>query len=345
MAFRRPLVIKGDALHEMSDSDIALIRNRVIVNHGRDQGFRLSVVNTNIGSLNSMIDTRKKSGAISQVDSAQASPVTTEPTTYRRILHSVDGGGYISDTTKIDYPIYFESDGNPLNIKVRAMTDSDFRDTFIRPVINDLVDGTTGNNRQGVYFVTQDSTAPGVLSTVPIFIDTIFDASTYAGGLAGNLSLPEDSDQPVIEAKYYLGRVPTDSSLAPLHDSNYFPMLRIDPDSGGSGTNSHIRLKEMDSSTLDHYLLTSLNYTEAFDSHGYKLRYAIDSANDFTGNQVGTAITDKALLNQKVFSGYGAGGYAYGDYFQYLPYGALGDSGGAGLPSIVKTYKLKIRRE
>ena len=46
MAFRRPLVIKGDALHEMSDSDIALIRNRVIVNHGRDQGFRLSVVNT-----------------------------------------------------------------------------------------------------------------------------------------------------------------------------------------------------------------------------------------------------------------------------------------------------------
>ena len=230
-------------------------------------------------------------------------------------------------------------------MKIRAMTDSDFRDTFIRPVINDLVDGTTGNNRQGVYFITQDSTAPGVLSTVPVFIDTIFDASTYAGGLAGNLSFPEDSDQPVIEAKYYLGRVPTDSSLAPLHDSNYFPMLRIDPDSGGSGTNSHIRLKEMDSSTLDHYLLTSLNYTEAFDSHGYKLRYAIDSANDFTGNQVGTAITDKALLNQKVFSGYGAGGYAYGDYFQYLPYGALGDSGGAGLPSIVKTYKLKIRRE
>ena len=344
MAFRRPLVIKGDALHEMSDSDIALVRNRVIVNHGRDQGFRLSVVNTG-GTLSSMIDTRKLGGAFTNTDSAAAGSVTTEPTTYRRILDSVDGGGYINDPTKMDYPVYYESDGNPLNMKIRAMTDSDFRDTFIRPVINDLVDGTTGNNRQGVYFITQDSTAPGVLSTVPVFIDTIFDASTYAGGLAGNLSFPEDSDQPVIEAKYYLGRVPTDSSLAPLHDSNYFPMLRIDPDSGGSGTNSHIRLKEMDSSTLDHYLLTSLNYTEAFDSHGYKLRYAIDSANDFTGNQVGTAITDKALLNQKVFSGPGAGGAAYGDYFQYLPYGALGDSGGAGLPSIVKTYKLKIRRE
>ena len=100
----------------------------------------------------------------------------------------------------------------------------------------------------------------------------------------------------------------------------------------------------MDSSTLDHYLLTSLNYTEAFDSHGYKLRYAIDPANDFTGNQVGTAITDKALMNQKVFSGPGAGGGGE-QYFQYLPYGALGDSAGAGLPGVVRTYKLKIRRE
>ena len=109
---------------------------------------------------------------------------------------------FINDPTKIDYPIYYESDGNALNMKIRSMTDSDFRDTFIRPVINDLVDGTTGNNRQGVYFITQDSTASGVISTVPVFIDTIFDANTYAGGLTGNLSLPEDSDQPFIEAKY-----------------------------------------------------------------------------------------------------------------------------------------------
>jgi len=341
MAFRRPLVIKGDALHEMSDSDIALVRNRVIVNHGRDQGIRLSVVNTG-GTLSSMVDTRKVGGTISETDSAGAGSVTTNSITFQRIFDSVDGEGYINDPTKIDYPIYYESDGNALNMKIRSMTDSDFRDTFIRPVINDLVDGTTGNNRQGVYFITQDSTASGVISTVPVFIDTIFDANTYAGGLTGNLSLPEDSDQPFIEAKYYLGRVPTDSGLAPLHDSNYFPMLRIDPDSGGSGTTPNIRLKEMDSNVLDHYLLTSLNYTEAFDSHGYKLRYAIDSANNFSGNQVGTAITDKALQNQKIFSNSVTG------YFQALPYGAYGDSGGApgvGLPAVVKTYKLKIRRE
>ena len=335
MAFRRPLVIKGDALHEMSDSDIALVRNRVIVNHGRDQGFRLSVVNTG-GTLSSMIDTRKLGGAFTNTDSAAAGSVTTEPTTYRRILDSVDGGGYINDPTKMDYPVYYESDGNPLNMKIRAMTDSDFRDTFIRPVINDLVDGTTGNNRQGVYFITQDSTATGVLSTVPVFIDTVFDVSTYAGGLGQNLNLPEDSDQPRIEGKYYLGKVPKDSGLAPFHDSNYFPMLRIDPDSGGSGTNSHIRLKEMDSNTLDHYLLTSLNYTEAFDSHGYKLRYAIDSANVFSGNQVGTAITDKAFENARIFTD------STGSYFQELPYG---DSFGSNTPSVFKTYKLKIRRE
>ena len=335
MAFRRPLVIKGDALHEMSDSDISLVRNRVIVNHGRDQGFRLSVVNTN-GTLSSMIDTRKLGGAISEIDSASAGSVTTNSITFQRILDSIDGEGYINDPTKIDYPVYYESDGNALNMKIRAMTDSDFRDTFIRPVINDLVDGTTGNNRQGVYFITQDSTAVGVLSTVPVFIDTVFDVETYAGGLGQNLTFPEDSDQPKIEAKYYLGKVPKDSGLAPFHDSNYFPMLRIDPDSGGSGTNSHIRLKEMDSNTLDHYLLTSLNYTEAFDSHGFKLRYAIDSANVFAGNQVGTAITDKAFENSRIFTD------STGGYFQALPYG---DSFASNIPAVVKTYKLKIRRE
>ena len=337
MAFRRPLVIKGDALHEMSDSDIALIRNRVIVNHGRDQGFRLSVINTG-GSLSSMTDTRSLAGSLTQVDSSSADSISSTSITFQRILDSIDGAGYINDATKIDYPVYYDSnssinDDSNTRMSIRAMTDSDFRDTFIRPVINDLVDGTTGNNRQGVYFITQDSTAPGVISTVPVFIDTIFDISSYSGQ---QLDPTKDSDQPIINAKYYLGRVLKDSGLAPLHDSNYFPMLRIDPDSGGSGTNSHIRLKEMDSNVLDHYLLTSLNYTEAFDSHGYKLRYAIDSANDFSGNQVGTAITDKALTNQSIFTD------STGSYFQALPYG---DSFGANIPTIVKTYKLKIRRE
>jgi len=340
MAFRRPLVIKGDALHEMSDSDIALIRNRVIVNHGRDQGFRLSVVNTG-GTLSSIVDTRKLGGAFTNTDSAAAGSVTTNSITFQRLLDSVEGEGYINDATKIDYPVYYDSDlsindDSNTRMSIKAMTDSDFRDTFIRPVINDLVDGTTGNNRQGVYFITQDSTATGVLSTVPVFIDTVFDVSTYAGGLGQNLNLPEDSDQPRIEGKYYLGKVPKDSGLAPFHDSNYFPMLRIDPDSGGSGTNSHIRLKEMDSNTLDHYLLTSLNYTEAFDSHGYKLRYAIDSANVFSGNQVGTAITDKAFENARIFTD------STGGYFQELPYG---DSFGSNNAAVFKTYKLKIRRE
>ena len=62
------------------------------------------------------------------------------------------------------------------------------------------------------------------------FIDTIFDVSSYSGQ---QLDPTKDSDQPIINAKYYLGRVLKDSGLAPLHDSNYFPMLRIDPDSGG----------------------------------------------------------------------------------------------------------------
>lgn len=341
MTFRRPLKIVGDALFEMSDSDISVIRNRVIVNHGRDQGFKLSVVSTG-GSLDDMIDTRRMGGAISQTDSAAAGATVLNSITYDKIHATMWDSGYIaeSDLTTTRYirnPVYYESDGNAANMKIRSMTDSDFKDTFIRPVIDQLVDGTTGNNRQGVFYITSDSTASDVISSTPVFIDTVADIDAmYGGGATGNLNLPEDSDQPKTYAKYYLARVGLDSGLAPLHDSNYFPLLRIDPDSSSGGGQSHIRLKEMDSNTLDHHLLSSLKWTEKNDSFGWRIRYEIDSENTVLGNQVGTSILDRQFANQRIFSNTTTG------YFQALPYG---DSFGAVVPTINNTYKLKIRKE
>ena len=249
--------------------------------------------------------------------------------------------GYVPEESSllsgIRNPIYYESDGNAANMKIRAMTDSDWKDTFIRPVIDLLVDGTTGNDRQGVFYITSDSTASDVISSTPIFIDTVADIDAmYGGGESGNLSLPEDSDQPKTYAKYYLARVGVDSGLAPLHDSNYFPLLRIDHDSSSGGGQSHIRLKEMDSNALDHYILTSLRWTEKNDSYGYRIRYEIDSENTVLGNQVGTSILDRQFANQRIFSNTTTG------YFQALPYG---DSFGAVIPTINNTYKLKIRKE
>ena len=334
MPFRRPLKLGlNGALQEMGDDDIQVLRNRAIVNHGRDQGFRLTVVGSNTGSLNSMTDTRKKGGAVSEVDSAGAGNVTIEPTTYDRISSNTDNTGYNNDANKISYPVYYESDGNSAHLKIRAMTDSDFKDTFIRPVINTLVNGGTGVGNQGVYFVTQDSTSSNLVSSTPIFIDTVFDVNTYAGGHSGNLLLPEDSDQPKINAKYYLARSPIDSSIS--IGANIIKPLLIDSTTISSFSPT---IREMDSGSIDDLLLTSMKDTEMNDPHGYKVRYQIAGPGHgaVSGTQVGTSIIDKAFAGQTIFSNNITG------YFQALPYG---DSFGGNVPAVVSTYQLKIRKE
>ena len=109
MPFRRPLKLGlNGALQEMGDDDIQVLRNRAIVNHGRDQGFRLTVVGSS-GSLHSTSDTRKKGGAVSEVDSAGAGNVTIEPTTYDRISSNTDNTGYKNDANKISYQVYYST--------------------------------------------------------------------------------------------------------------------------------------------------------------------------------------------------------------------------------------------
>ena len=333
MPFRRPLKIVDSDLQEMSDADITLLRNRAIVNHGRDQGLRLTVVSGNTGNLNTMNDTRKVGGAVSETDSAGAGNVTSLTINFDRIVSSTDNTGYNNDANKISYPVYYESDGNSSNLKIRAMTDSDFKDTFIRPTINTLVNGGTGNNNQGVYFVTQDSTSSNLISSTPVFIDTVFDVNTYAGGTTGNLLMPEDSDQPKINAKYYLARSGIDSSISP--GSTLVKPLLIDSISISSFSPT---IREMDSGSIDDLLLTSMKDTEMQDPHGYQVVYQIDGPEHGTvpGTQVGTSIIDNAFAGQTIFSNNITG------YFQALPYG---DSFGGNVPAVVSTYQLKIRKE
>lgn len=329
MPFRRPLKIVDSSLQEMTDSDITLLRNRAIVNHGRDQGLRLAVVGSG-ANLNTMNDTRKVGGGVSETDSAGAGNITTLTINFDRLQATTDNTGYNNDANKISYPVYYESDGNLANLKIRAMTDSDFKDTFIRPVINTLVNGGTGTNNQGVYFITQDSTSSNLISSTPVFIDTVFDVNTYVGG---NLSLPEDSDQPLINAKYYLGKSPVDSSLS--LGSTLPQMLLIDSTTISSFSPT---IREMDSGNIDDLLLTSMKDTEMNDPHGYKVRYNIGGTGygSVTGTQVGTSIVDKAFAGQTIF------GDAVGGYFQALPYG---DSLGGNVPVATSTYALKIRKE
>lgn len=446
MAFRRPLKIVDSDFQEMTDSDITLLRNRAIVNHGREQCVRIvpegsiitfTITVQNVGGaneyfvngvqrpnvkitegstfifdwsavpghplrlsttldgthaggveyttgvtvdtvnkkttiivaagtptlnyycqnhsgmgrraftttsgagINELIDTRKVGGAISEVDSASAGNVTTLSVSYDRMTHYIDnlgvGANPVIDTNKISYPVYYESDGNSAHLKIRAMTDSDFKDTFIRPAITQLVNGGTGNQNQGVFFITQDSTSSNLVSSTPIFIDTVFDVNTYSGGTTGNLSLPEDSDQPLILAKYYLAQSPVDSSISP--GSTLPQMLLID---SGSLSTSNPIIRQTDSGTTDHLLITSIKQTSRNDAHGYAIKYQTDSASGTVpGTQVGTSILDKSLTaGQKIFSNNVTG------YFQALPYGAYGDSSGIfNVPATVTTYRLKVRKE
>ena len=165
-------------------------------------------------------------------------------------------------------------DGNSLT----AMTRDDFKDTFIKPAIELLVDG---NDRDGTYKLVQSSTANGNtvghirVSGSPVFIDTRFDAIGIHGGLTASgqphtvTFLPLSSiDQPDdgADRKWYLWKGSSVTANSGVNVSVTPPLRAL---SDGS-------LKSMSSGEFDLLLQGLLQYTagSSGDTH-YRIGYHI----------------------------------------------------------------------
>ena len=192
MTVRTPLKLDGTNLKEMTTAERDSIRDYLGWYLGKNITAGTADFNTlarvaSGGTLGTISETRKKSGA-AEVGTVAYAPETTtgEPqvvtTNFAHLsLTDVDGSFTIpGDGSNIAWPAY-QSNGN-----VYAMSTTDALDTFVLPAISDYV--TAGDTAAVHYYVSNLSSLTGytAVSTSRIYADT--RALTGTGGYADAVS-------------------------------------------------------------------------------------------------------------------------------------------------------------
>ena len=195
------------------------LRLRAIVNHGRKNSVKVSYV-SNSGNLGTLRDTRRVSTNFIDLeagDSADATSTTLIETNFRHMDLQYDSHFMMrmADSNLMKYPVFFDSaiDGQPEGI--RAMTETDFYDTIIKPAIDIITTGNIGDSTQGIYYLKTTNTPTSTLiNSSPVFTDTTADITKFnTKDSAGEFIEP--LDQPRIEQNYYLHKIQSDSSISP----------------------------------------------------------------------------------------------------------------------------------
>jgi len=309
MAVRKPLKINSqNDLEEMSTAEIDAIKARMISLWGANPTVTLSVVGSG-GNLGTITDERLLAGRItkSSTPGLPNTEVSVHTIAYSRIEQTVDSSVTpCIDTDNRAYPVYMTDSGH-----VRSMNDSDFQDTFVKPVINTLTSSSiTPEGQAGTYFIASTNLAldADLVSSIPVFVDTLADADAFTSG-----PLAEDSDQFIIVNSYYLHKLRTE----PL--TNYENFVLIDSDD---------HLREMNDSDNDQLMNHCLKWATV-SLQNNKLRYSYTS-----GNSRGTAMIDTILDSDNAVIREGEVEYEYAGYdYQQVP---------AGDPIVNQTHYLRI---
>ena len=162
MAFRRPLKFevntnstKSGGDHEfklMTNDDISRLRQRAIFELGKDPVYKLLVTLQGDGELDTISDTRVRSGAalFGSVSSYPSSNdvLGTVNTDFSRLRDSADSSGF--DANAFEYlantsprPLCLDSDRGQI---VMQMPLQDVLDTFIRPALDSIYSDVTNVN-------------------------------------------------------------------------------------------------------------------------------------------------------------------------------------------------------
>lgn len=323
MAIRTPLYLDSGNLREMTAAQINSVVDRVVWNWSQAPSVTLSVLSTDTGNLDEMIDTRFQAGAAtSRADrfatEAETGDISIISTSHQKLNQSiVSPASYPPDTGRT-FPVYLTASDN-----IQAMTQIDFVDTFIKPAITKIMTPSVNAivDNGGTYFISTDLILSAVagysrVSDTPVFVDTIANASAFTSG-----GIPEARDQPDAEEQtnYYLYKL-DGAATAPTYTSPLFVRTAANNND----------LEEYTDAALDPILRTAIQYAAASEV-GQRIRYNIDGI----GAVRGTGMVNTAL------SGTSAEGYTQrfvdaNDYrTQEFPNGIAGT---------VQTYYLKIRQ-
>jgi hypothetical protein len=202
MAVRAPFYYDGSGFREMTTTEVEQWTDRAIYEYAIDPSIVLSVVGSG-GNLGTINDTRKTAGAFStNVTTYPSEATTAEPGTatvgYARITQTTVNSSQAADTNSVAYPMY--NDGNNL----RAMSQTDMLDTFIRPGLTKLMSASTSPaTTGGTYTISSSSSVADhtLISGTPVYSNTIANTAAYSAA-----GIPEALDQPTTLTNYYLHR-------------------------------------------------------------------------------------------------------------------------------------------
>lgn len=267
MSVRTPLYWNGSNLQEMSASMISTIVTQVKYLYAAS----IPVTNTVVaagGNLGTISDTRKVAGVYRTFTNRYPTEAeTAEPGTatinYARITQSVGSQTQPADTSSKAWPVFYNN-GN-----IQAMSTTDVLDTFVRPAINELVNGS---DQPGTYRIHTGTSLSGhtLISTTPVFSDTRANTGAYTAG-----GIPEAQDQPFTVTNYYLFRtnnISAQSYTTPLY------------------ANSSNNLQQYSTSTFDSLMQDMVRWA-AINDTGYRIRYSLNG----TGNNRGSGMVNTIL--------------------------------------------------
>jgi len=192
MTVRTPVYWDGSAIREMSTAQMDEIKKRVIYLYGGSTSTTELYYTGSSGNLNELRDYRDRAGTESHpADDFNTSPGAADDagtfTVRDHVTQATANGTDVDEvaTYNVHYPLYVDGTNG-----LRAMSKEDFRDTFTKPVIEQLVDG---NDYDGTYKVLQTNSPgdPGTLnhtlvSEFPIYKDTRFNIALHGGVLQSN---------------------------------------------------------------------------------------------------------------------------------------------------------------
>jgi len=310
MTVRVPLLYNGSQLQQAKTTDLNNLYSLAVYYYSLNPSRVLTVAGSG-GNLTSIDDTRLQAGAASTASGSFPSEATTaEPSvvtvSYQRITQAAQTANVTTSDTGKTFPVYWTG------TQIRAMTETDFVDTFILPAINLLAAATTTSDQAGTYHIaTSDSvTGSTLVSSTPVFTDTRADTSLYSADAIG-----EALDQPQTITNYYLHRI--DGVLGTFN-----PPLQID---------SNNDLQQYSTANIGALMQEYIRHHVVNNSAGNQISYNIDGS---IGNLRGSAIVNTQLTG-------GSGNYqtrfvSGSDYrAQEFP---------DGTPSTVNTYSFKIQK-
>ena len=325
MTLRRPMItVSSTEIREAPNAEWETMHRKIAYHYAQDPSVALSVVGSGGNISPSMSDTRFRSGAAKRNTTGNFPEVTTFPTnaqtpaaasftvnTYDKVSQTLTNTGSIpSYTVK---PVY--ATGGDI---IREMSFTDCIDTFINPVIDNIISGTTSSLAGGAYFISTSTSISGSTDLGVIFTDTTTNQSGYAASSIGTANTFQD---PVgSTTNYRLYRNNGDSTT---------PNLPLVIDYTSNGVNNPAGLREMTQTEFENFFGQLIrNY--AFDQAGYRIRY------NFNGNGTtkGSAITNTGLTG--VTSTYNTFKASANDYrAQEFPSGTL---------SVLQTHRLKVEK-